>query len=86
MMYLLALILPPIALFAVGKPIQGIINLIFFGVAAVLWFLTLGFLSFITFPIWIICIIHGVFVTHGVMQERKMREIAAEVSVGPMDG
>ena len=64
MMYLLALILPPIALFAVGKPVQGILNLIIGLLAVVILVFSLGIASGISFVLWLIVAAHAIFAVH----------------------
>ena len=85
MMYVLALILPPVALLVIGKVFQGIFNLILFVIAGVLWFLSLGFASFITFPLWIVCIVHALFVVDNHRTDNRLREIARDAAAGSHD-
>ena len=72
MMYILAIILPPIALLLSGKIFQAIINLILILLSIVIFVVTLSFGSFISFLLYIISIIHAVFVVHGARIDRKI--------------
>ena len=70
MLYIVALILPPLALLMVGAWLQGIINLVVFLLAIVLFIVSLGILHIITFPLWIICVIWAMVVVHRVRRRR----------------
>lgn len=75
MMYLLALILPPVALFAIGKVIQGIINLAIGLIAAALLIFTLGIGSGISFILWLIIIAHALFAVHSSKADARTQKI-----------
>ena len=77
-MYLLALLLPPVALFAIGKIFQGIFNLILLLVAGLIVIGTLGFGSGVSFVLWIVCIIHAMVAVRNSRLENTMRRIARE--------
>ncbi len=72
MMYLLAIILPPLALLMTGKIFQAIFNLILIVLAIFIFVGTLGFGSFLSFPLYIASIIHAVFVIHGARTDQKI--------------
>jgi hypothetical protein len=73
MMYLVALILPPLALFLSGKPFQGILNLLLW-LASVLFAITiLGFT--IGFVLWAICAVHAVFVVNGAKADARNKAL-----------
>ena len=72
MMYLLAIILPPVALLMTGKIFQAIFNLVLIVVAIIIFVVTVGFGSFLSFPLYIISIIHAVFVVHGDRTDQKI--------------
>ncbi len=80
MLYILGIILPPIALFVVGKPIQAIFNLIIFVLSGLIFIGTLGFGSFLSFPLWIVAVIHALFVVHGHNSDKKIERIADAVA------
>jgi hypothetical protein len=73
--YLLALILPPIALFAVGKPIQGILNLIIGLLAAAILIFSLGIGSGISFVLWLIVAAHAIFAVHSSKADARTQKI-----------
>lgn len=85
MMYVLALILPPVSLLVIGKVFQGLFNLIVFVLAIVLWVLSLGIFSFITFPLWILAVVHALFVVHNHRTDNRLREIARDAATRPND-
>lgn len=64
LMYLLALILPPVALFVCGRIFQGVFNLLVCILAIVIVLGTLGLGSGVSFVLWIAAIVHAVFVVH----------------------
>lgn len=72
MMYILAIILPPLALLMTGKIFQAIFNLIMIVLSIIIFVFTLGFGSFFSFPLYIIAIIHAVFVVHGSKTDSKI--------------
>ena len=78
MMYLLALILPPVALLLSGKIFQAIFNFILIIISIVIFVGTLSLGSFISFPLYIISIIHAVLVVHGVRSDRKIEEAVSK--------
>ena len=68
MHYLLALLLPPIAILFAGKPFQAIFNLVFFVIGLFFFLLGGGLLS-------LLCIIHAFFVVHGRKQDKRDEKI-----------
>ena len=83
MMYLVALILPPLALLMQGRVFGAIINLILFIASGALFVLSLGILHFITFPIWLICVIWAIVAVHNDRSDARMRSIARETIPRP---
>ncbi|MBC8792742.1 MAG: YqaE/Pmp3 family membrane protein [Tagaea sp. CACIAM 22H2] len=69
MLYLVALIVPPLALFLVGKPFQGIFNLILWLASIVFALTILGFT--IGFVLWLIAALHAAFVVNGVKADKR---------------
>ena len=80
MSYLLALIIPPVAIFIAGKPIQGIINAIIFVISILVFIGTLGFGSFLSFPLWVVAVIHALFVVHGNRNDQRTRDLISAAS------
>jgi hypothetical protein len=68
MLYLLALILPPLAILLSGKIFQAIFNAVFFVIGLLFFLLGGGLLS-------LLCIIHAFFVVHGNKQDKRTKEI-----------
>ena len=68
MHYLLALILPPIAILMAGKVFQAAFNLIFYVVGAVFFLLGGPVLM-------LLCIAHAFFVVHGHKQDKRTDKI-----------
>jgi hypothetical protein len=83
MMYLIALIVPPLALLMQGRIFGAIINLVLFVLAGGLFVLSLGILHFITFPIWVLCVVWAIVVVHNDRSDARMREIARETMPRP---
>lgn len=71
MLYLVALILPPLALLMVGAWFQAILNLILFVIAVVFAILSFG-------TLWIICIVWAVFVVYRVKSDERTRQIVTD--------
>lgn len=73
MMYLCALLLPPLALFLSGKPFQGILNLILWLGAVVFAITIIGFT--VGFVLWVVCAVHAIFVVHGAAAEARTKAL-----------
>lgn len=80
MLYLVAIIVPPLAILLSGKPFQAIFNLILLILGLVIFIGTLGLANGITFVIWIACIAHAMFTVHGRNQAARDRTLADTVS------
>jgi uncharacterized membrane protein YqaE (UPF0057 family) len=78
MLYLVALILPPLALLMVGAWFQAILNFILFVLAGLLFIGTLSIASPITFPMWIICAAWALIVVYRAKDEARTRRIVSE--------
>lgn len=81
MMYLLALLFPPIALLMSGKIFQAIFNLLLIVFSIVIFVFTLGLGSFISFPLYIASIIHAVIVIHGVQNDKKIEDAVRRANI-----
>lgn len=68
MLYLLAIILPPLAILFSGKIFQAIFNLLV---------LVGGFLFLLVFGsgTWLLCVIHALFVVHSYKQDKRTDRI-----------
>ena len=77
MLYLVAIALPPLALFMVGAWVQAIINLILFVISIVLAILTFG-------TLWMICVGWALIVVYRYRNEQRMRRIAQETMRSPL--
>ena len=78
MIYLVAILFPPLALIIYGKIFQGIFNLI-------LWLLALISIPIAIFPvftlglpliIWGICVVHAIMAVNSAKQDARARAIA----------
>lgn len=75
MIYLVAILVPPLALLFKGKIFQAIFNGILWGLSMIMFIFSLGFLSFLTFPIWIITIIWAVLIVKGSNDDERTQKI-----------
>ncbi len=73
MIYLLAIIVPPLALLIQGKIFQAIINALF-------WILGFVFLFFGGFILWAITVIHAVIVVHGARSDARTQKIVDAIN------
>lgn len=80
MLYLVAIIIPPLAILLCGKPFQAIFSLILLIFGLLIFIGTFGVASGVTFVIWIACIAHAMFTVHGRNQAARDRAIAESVS------
>ena len=78
MLYLVALILPPLALLMVGAWFQAILNFILFVLAGLLFIGTLSIASPITFPMWVICVAWALIVVYRAKDEARTRRIVSD--------
>ena len=76
MLYLVAIIVPPLAVLISGKPFQAIFNLILLILGILIFVGSLGLANGITFVLWIGCIVHAMFTVHGRNQAVRDRKLA----------
>ena len=78
MRYIFAILVPPVAVFFCGKPIQGIFNLIF-------WVISLPLLLFfgIGLIVWVLCAIHAIIVCVGYGADKRMNRLVAAIQTRP---
>jgi uncharacterized membrane protein YvlD (DUF360 family) len=69
MMYLLAIIIPPLALLLSGRLFHAVVNAILWGLSIVIFVFTLGIASFISSPLWIIAVVHAVYLVYSSRRE-----------------
>jgi hypothetical protein len=69
MRYLIAIILPPVAILLCGKPVQFILNLILWMFCVILCFFVFGF-----FIIWV-PILHALLVVHSHLADKRTDRI-----------
>lgn len=82
MLYLVAIVIPPLAILLCGKPFQAIFNLLLLIFGLLIFVGTLGLANGITFVIWIACIAHAMFAVHGRNQAARDRALADSLSGG----
>jgi ABC-type siderophore export system fused ATPase/permease subunit len=75
MIYLVAIVCPPLALLFKGKIFQAILNGLLWGISAILFVASLGFLGALTFPIWVVTIIWAILSIRGANEEERHQEI-----------
>ncbi len=66
MLYLLAVVLPPLALLMSGKPLQALFNLVLFVASLVLAILTFG-------TLWIVCVLWALVGAHNHYNDGRVR-------------
>lgn len=77
MIYLVALILPPLALLLYGKVFQAIFNLLLYVLAWVTFFATLLFGGSAGFVLWLIAALHAIFVVNDVKKSARTAALLA---------
>lgn len=75
MIYLLAIILPPLALLLYGRVIQAIVNLVMRVASALIFILTLGVLGGLSAARWLVCVVHAILVVNRVQNDRRNRAL-----------
>ncbi len=75
MIYLVAILIPPLALLFKGKIFQAIFNGILWFASVVMFVFSFGILSGLTFPIWILTIIWAIIVVKGVNDDERTQQI-----------
>ena len=78
MLYLVALVLPPLALLLVGAWFQAILNLVLFLLSIIIFVGTLTLGSGLSFPLWIIAIAWAIVVVYRAKDEARTRRIVTE--------
>lgn len=78
MIYLLAIIVPPLALLIKGKVFQAIFN-------AVLWIIGIIFVIMGGWILWGITVIHAVIVVHGAQSDARTQKIVDAIKSGNKD-
>lgn len=78
MLYLVAIVFPPLALLMVGAWFQAILNFILFVLSGLLFIGTLSIASPITFPMWVICVAWACIVVYRAKDEARTRRIVSE--------
>jgi uncharacterized membrane protein YqaE (UPF0057 family) len=71
MLYLVAIVLPPLALLMVGAWFQAILNLILFVFAVLFAILSFG-------TLWVICVAWALIVVYRVKDEARTRRIVSD--------
>jgi hypothetical protein len=69
MLYLIAVLVPPLAVFLCGKPFQALLN-------GILWaFGVILALVFVGWPLWLACTIHAVGVVHNYYADQRSHRV-----------
>ncbi|NQV57044.1 MAG: hypothetical protein HQ503_14385, partial [Rhodospirillales bacterium] len=63
MMYVIATIVPPAAIFMAGRVFSGILSTIIWGLSILIFVFSLGFGSFLSGPLWVIAVLHALYIT-----------------------
>ena len=71
MMYILAIVLPPLALLIQGRVIQAVLNLILFVLSIVFAIFSFG-------TLWMICVAWAIYVVYRDRSGNRIRRIAEE--------
>ncbi len=71
MMYILAIVLPPLALLIQGRVIQAVLNLILFVLSIVFAIFSFG-------TLWMICVAWAIYVVYRDRSDNRIRRIAEE--------
>jgi hypothetical protein len=79
-LYLVAIVLPPLSVLLCGKPFQAFFNLVLLILALLILIGSFGLGSGITFVIWVACIAHGMFTVHGRNQDLRDRTLRESIS------
>ncbi len=74
MMYLLAIFCSPLALLFIGKPFQGLFNLILYVLSIVCWLTIIFFHA--GFVLWALALLHAALAIHTAHEDRRAQMIA----------
>lgn len=85
MIYLVALILPPLALLLYGKIFQAIFNLLIYVLAWVAFFVTLLLGGSLGFVLWLIAALHAIFVINDAKKNARAAAILSGTGRPPRD-
>jgi uncharacterized membrane protein len=81
MIYLLALIFPPLALLLYGKIFQAIFNLILYAFAWVVFIFSLFLGGSPGFVIWLICALHAILAINAAKKDRRTQAMIEAMKV-----
>jgi hypothetical protein len=79
MIYLLALIFPPLALLLYGKIFQALFNLLIYGLAWVTFFITLLFGGSLGFVLWLVAALHAIFVINDARKNARAASLRSNL-------
>ena len=69
MLYLIAVLFPPLAVFLCGKPFQAMINGLWWVIGVLAAFVAVGF------PVILVCIVHAIGVVHNYYADQRARRL-----------
>ncbi len=75
MIYLLAIVLPPLALLLYGRVLQAIINLVIWLAAVIVFVASLTLLAGLSAALWLVCVVHAILVINRVQNDRRNRAL-----------
>lgn len=81
MIYLLALLLPPLALLIYGKIFQAIFNLILYVLAWVVFVFSLVLGGSPGFVLWLICALHAILAINAAKKDARARAVIDAMKV-----
>jgi len=79
MNYIIALLIPPLALLFSGKIFHAIFNALLLIFSLIILVGTLGFGSPIAWFMWVLAIIHAIFVVHGKRSDDQLRRVLKSI-------
>jgi len=77
MIYLVALLLPPLSLLLYGRIFQAVFNLLIYALAWIAFFVTLLFGGSLGFVLWLIAALHAIFVINDARKNARAAAIMA---------
>lgn len=83
MIYLVAIFCSPLALVLIGRPIQGVVNLVLYVLSFVFW-ITIIFHS-VGLALWAVALLHALLAIGDKKADRRARKLAAAMARGRPD-
>ena len=75
MIYLVAILLPPLALLLYGQVVQALLNFVIWLAAIIIFVITLTIFAPFSAALWLVCVVHAILTINRVHNDRRNRDL-----------